>query len=68
VTLDDYWLVNATASYKLQKGVEVFARVENALNAQYEEVFGYNTPGATAFAGVRFTFGGPEGMSSDTAR
>jgi vitamin B12 transporter len=68
VTLDDYWLVNLAASYKLQKGVELFGRVENALDAQYQEVFGFNTPGITAFAGVRFTFGGPEGMSTDAAR
>jgi vitamin B12 transporter len=68
VTLDDYWLVDLAASYKLQKGVELFGRVENALDAQYQEVFGYNTPGITAFAGVRFTFGGPDGLSTDVAR
>jgi vitamin B12 transporter len=68
VTLDDYWLVDLAASYKLQKGVELFGRVENALDAQYQEVFGYNTPGITAFAGVRFTFGGPDGLSPDPAR
>jgi vitamin B12 transporter len=62
VTLDEYWLINLAASYKLQKGVELFAKVENALDAQYEEVFGYNTPGATAFAGLRFTLGGPDGI------
>ena len=30
VGLDPYWLINATASYKLQPGVEVFGRVENS--------------------------------------
>jgi vitamin B12 transporter len=68
VTLDDYWLVDLAASYKLQKGVELFGRVENALDAQYQEVFGFNTPGITAFAGVRLTFGGPDGLSPDPAR
>jgi vitamin B12 transporter len=68
VTLDDYWLVDLAASYKLQKGVELFGRVENALDAQYQEVFGFNTPGIAAFAGVRFTFGGPEGLSPNPAR
>jgi vitamin B12 transporter len=68
ITLDDYWLVNLAASYKLQKGVELFGRVENALDAQYQEVFGFNTPGITAFAGVRFTFGGPDGLSPDPTR
>jgi len=67
VTLDDYWLVNLAASYKLQKGVELFGRVENALDAQYQEVFGFNTPDITAFAGLRFTFGGPDGLTIGTA-
>jgi vitamin B12 transporter len=56
VTLKDYTLVTAGASYKLQPGVEVFGRVENLLNQKYQEVYGYNTPGATAFAGMRFTY------------
>ncbi|HEY1244156.1 MAG TPA: TonB-dependent receptor [Hyphomicrobiaceae bacterium] len=67
VTLDDYWLVNLAASYRLQKGVELFGRVENALDAQYQEVFGFNTPGITTFAGVRFTFGGPDGVAIGAA-
>jgi vitamin B12 transporter len=65
VTLDDYWLVNAAVSYKLQKGVEVFGRVENALDSQYQEVYGFATPGITAFAGLRFTLGGPDGLSGN---
>jgi vitamin B12 transporter len=64
VTLDDYWLVTAAASYKLQKGVEVFGRVENVLNDHYEEVYGYNTPGLAAFAGLKFTMGGPDGFGA----
>jgi vitamin B12 transporter len=62
VTLDDYWLVTAAVSYKLQKGVEAFGRVENVLNDHYQEIYGYNTPGLTAFAGLRFTLGGPDGI------
>ena len=41
VALDAYWLLNATASYKLQPGVEVFGRVENLLDQHYQEVYGY---------------------------
>ena len=55
VSLKDFTLVTAAASYKLQPGVEVFGRVENLLNQKYQEVYGYATPGATAFAGLRFT-------------
>jgi vitamin B12 transporter len=56
VKLDDYWLVTAGASYKLQPGLEVYGRVENVLNERYQEVYGYNTPGLAAYAGVRITF------------
>jgi vitamin B12 transporter len=61
LTLDDYWLVSAAASYKLQPGVEIFGRVENAFDARYQEIFGYNTPGVAAYAGLRLTY-------QDTAR
>jgi vitamin B12 transporter len=56
VPLKDYWLLSASASYKLQPGVEIYGKVENALNQKYEEVFGFNTPGTTVYAGVRLTF------------
>jgi vitamin B12 transporter len=69
VFLDDYWLVNVAASYKLQPGVEVFGRVENLLDQHYQEVFGYNaTPGIAAFAGIKLTFGGPEGYGGSWAK
>lgn len=56
VPLKEYWLLSASASYKIQPGVEVYGKVENALNQKYEEVFGYDTPGTTVYAGVRLTF------------
>ena len=69
VVLDDYWLVNVAASYKLQPGVELFGRVENLLDQHYQEVFGYNaTPGIAAFAGIKLTFGGPEGYGGTWAK
>jgi vitamin B12 transporter len=68
-TLDPYWLIRVAASYKLQPGVEVFGRVENLLDQHYQEVFGYNaTPGIGAFAGVKLTFGGQEGVGGAWAK
>ena len=60
--LDAYWLVNASASYKLEPGVELFARVENLFDASYQEVFGFEAAPITAFAGIKLTFGGPDGV------
>jgi vitamin B12 transporter len=56
LALDDYWLVAAAASYRVQPGVDVFARVENVFDEKYQEIYGFNTPGLSAYAGVRFTF------------
>jgi vitamin B12 transporter len=69
VSLDDYWLLRLAASYKLQPGVELFGRVENLLDQHYQEVLGYNaTPGIAAFAGIKLTFGGPEGYGGSWAK
>jgi vitamin B12 transporter len=56
VGLDDYWLVSAAASYKINPGLEVYGRVENLFDEKYEEVYGFNTAGAAVYAGLRWTF------------
>ena len=55
-TLDDYWLISAAASYKLNPGLEIYGRVENLFDEDYEEIFGYETAGIAAYAGLRWTF------------
>lgn len=54
VTLDSYWLVTAAASYQVAPGVELFGRIENLLDQDYEEIYGFNTAGLAAYAGMRF--------------
>ncbi|NBN63183.1 TonB-dependent receptor plug domain-containing protein [Pannonibacter tanglangensis] len=56
VKLDDYLLVNLGADYKLNDNFTLYGRVENAFDQTYEEVYGYNTQGATAFVGIKGTF------------
>ncbi len=46
-------LVDLGGGYTLVRGLEVFARVLNLFDKDYEEVLGYPSPGRTAFAGVR---------------
>lgn len=57
VTLDDYLLVNVAGSYKLDDNFELFGRVENLLDQDYEEVFGYSTAPISAYGGLRVTLG-----------
>lgn len=56
VDLDEYWLVNLAAGYQLTDVVEIYGRIENLTNEDYEDVFGFNTQGAGGFAGVRVKF------------
>ncbi len=54
--LDDYQVLALTASYQLQPGLQLYGRLENALDEDYEEIPTYNTSGAAGYAGVRYTF------------
>lgn len=54
VTLDDYLLVRASASWQLNRELELFARIENLTDADYQEVLGYQTPGRQLTAGFRW--------------
>ncbi len=53
VGLGDYTLVTLAASYDITRRVSLYGRVENALDTDYEDVYGFNTPGAAAFIGLR---------------
>jgi vitamin B12 transporter len=69
VRLDDYWLVQATASYRLTESLELYGRVENALNQHYQEVYGFQTAGAAAYAGLRMKLQDTRiGSAADAAR
>lgn len=53
VNLDSYDLLGISGSYRLTSRVTAYARLENGLDENYENVFGYNTPDRRAFAGLR---------------
>lgn len=57
VTLGDYALITLSGRYRLTESVELSARVENAGDADYQDVFGYATPGIAAYAGLRVRWG-----------
>lgn len=56
VTLDDYTLVNLNARVQLAEGISGFARVENLLGEEYEQVFSFVSPGRSAIVGVEAQF------------
>jgi len=54
--LDEYWLVNLNAAYRLTPAITFTGRIENLLDEEYEEVFSYATPGLSAHGGVQISF------------
>ena len=53
VTLDGYGTVNVAANWKVTPNIQLFGRIDNLLNAEYEEILGYGTVGITGYIGVK---------------
>jgi vitamin B12 transporter len=53
---DDYEVLDVSASYQIMDALQVYGRVENATDEDYQEVPPYRTSGAAAYAGARYTF------------
>ncbi len=51
-----YALVNLNARYDIDKHVQVFARLDNVFDKDYETAYGYNQTGRALFAGVSFKY------------
>jgi vitamin B12 transporter len=47
--------VNFTLSYQLSETVELFSRIDNLFDKEYEEVYGFGTMGAAAYGGFKVT-------------
>jgi vitamin B12 transporter len=56
VMLDSYLLATLAAEYDVRKNVTLFGRVENLFDEEYEQVFGYGTPGRAGYGGVKMSF------------
>jgi vitamin B12 transporter len=53
VKLPSYTLVNIGADYRINDMWQLYGRVENLFNAQYQEVYTIRSPGVAAYAGLR---------------
>jgi vitamin B12 transporter len=52
--LGAYTLMRLAAGYRVSDTLELFGRLENALDTDYEEVLSYGTAGRAVYAGVKF--------------
>ena len=55
VTLNSFILMNVSASYRVTDKITVTARAENLLDEDYEEVFGFASPGLRIYGGLRIS-------------
>jgi vitamin B12 transporter len=56
VALDDYEVLDLSGNYEFGGGFELFGRIENAADEQYQEILGHNTTGRAAYLGARLRF------------
>ena len=55
-TLDDWTRIDLTGRYELSEQVELYGRVENLLDEQYQQVLGYGTSGLSGRLGLRLRY------------
>lgn len=53
---DGYVVTTLRASFAINDALELYGRVENLFDSQYQTVFQYNTPGRTGAVGIRAKF------------
>ncbi|MDX1490285.1 MAG: TonB-dependent receptor [Pseudohongiellaceae bacterium] len=56
IELSDYEVLDVGLRYALSPQVELYGRVDNLLDEEYQEVFGYNSIARAAYIGVRLNF------------
>jgi len=56
VDLAAYTLVNLGADYRIDDMWQIYGRMENLFDADYEEQFSFRSPGRAFYAGIRATF------------
>lgn len=54
ITMPSYTLLNAALSYDIIQNVQIFFRLDNILDEEYEMIKGYGTPGFSAYGGFKF--------------
>lgn len=56
VAIDDTATADLSASFALRPSIELYGRIENLLDEDFEEVLGYYAAGRAAYVGVRVNF------------
>lgn len=54
--VDSWTRVDLSGSYDLNDNVELFGRIENLFDEQYQQIRGYGTPGLSGSVGIRLRY------------
>lgn len=54
--LKSYWLLDVAGAYDIAPNMQLFTRLDNLLDEEYEDVLGYGTLGFAAYGGVKLSF------------
>ena len=55
-TLDSYTLVNLSARYDICDHFQIYGRIDNLFDEEYEEAWSYATPGLSGYIGFKFSY------------
>ena len=64
LALDEYWLLTLGASYLITPNMEIYGRVENALDERYTEIIGIDSAPVAAYVGMKIKFDDPNTFGS----
>ncbi len=56
VDAPDYFVLRASATYRINRNVSIWVRGDNITNTQYQPVLGYPALNAAVFGGIKVTF------------
>jgi len=54
--LDSYMVVNLSASYDVTDYMQVYGRIGNLFDEEYEEAWSYATPGLSGYLGIKLSY------------
>jgi hypothetical protein len=58
VALDDFSVLDLSATWQVTDNIQVYGRLENVLDEDYQEILTYNTPGRAGYIGFKLSFEG----------
>ena len=56
IALEDFGVLDLTASFQVTEMLRVYGRLENVLDEEYREILDYNTSGFAAYVGIKLKF------------